>query len=155
MDMAILGLVAGILLIGAEIFLPGGILGIFGAVSLIASAVFAYRDLGPVEGTYFMIFEVFLMLCVIMISLKFLPRSWVAKRMFLNTSGKGYSSHEKHYDDLLGKSGEVFSDLRPVGVAVIEGKKYEVYAQAGFVEKGQTVEVVKVEGSNIIVKVKG
>lgn len=154
MNMAIICLIAGVLFICAEIFLPGGILGLFGVASMIASSFFAYQELGGIQGTYFLIFEIFILLCVIMISLKFLPKSWVAKRMFLNTSGKGYSSHENKYESLLGKTGEVYSDLRPVGVAVLDGKKYEVYAQSGFIEKGTAVEVVKVEASNIIVKKK-
>lgn len=154
MDIAIFCLVAGVLFVCAEIFIPGGILGLLGTVSLIASTVLAYKALGPLEGTYFLIFAVFLLLCVVMISLKLLPKSWIGKRMFLNTSGKGYSSHEDKHDQLLGKVGKAYTDLRPVGVAVFSDKKYDVYAVSGFIEKDNDVEVIKIEANNIVVKLK-
>lgn len=154
MNMAIICLIAGVLFICAEIFIPGGILGVLGFSALVVATVLSYKFLGVVEGTYFFIFEIFLLLFVVMFSLKLLPKSWVGKRMFLNTSGKGYSSHENHYEELLGEEGEVFTDLRPVGLAVFSGKKCEVYAQSGFIEKGSKVEVVKIEANNIIVKLK-
>lgn len=154
MDIAIFCLVAGVLFVCAEIFIPGGILGVLGTISLITSTVLAYKTLGPLEGTYFFIFALFLLLCVVMVSLKLLPKSWVGKRMFLSTSGKGYSSHKNTHDDLLGKTGEAYTDLRPVGVAVIEEKKYDVYAVSSFIEKGSKVEVIKVEANNIVVKIK-
>lgn len=154
MNFAIFCLIAGVLFICAEIFLPGGVLGFLGVSSLIASSVFAYKALGAVEGTYFLIFELFILLCVVMLSLKFLPKSWIGKRMSVDTSGKGYMSHKDTHEDLIGAVGQVHTDLRPVGTCIFFGKKYDVYAQSGFIEKGSTVEVIKVEASNIIVKLK-
>ena len=75
MHWAVFSLVIGILFICAEIFVPGGVLGVIGGIALIASAGFAYLDLGLLKGTYFLIFEIFLTIIFILISLKFFPKS--------------------------------------------------------------------------------
>jgi membrane-bound serine protease (ClpP class) len=53
---------------------------------------------------------------------------------------------------LLQKIGVAETDLRPGGFARIEGKKLDVVAQRGYVEKGAEIEVVEVHGSRIVVR---
>lgn len=56
------------------------------------------------------------------------------------------------YSDLVGKRGESFTDLRPSGTALIEGKRYDVVTDGEFIDKGKLIEVTQVTGLRIVVK---
>ncbi|MBL7214273.1 MAG: hypothetical protein ISS71_01205 [Phycisphaerae bacterium] len=51
-----------------------------------------------------------------------------------------------------GDCGVVITSLRPAGSARIDGKLCDVVCQAEFIEKGVSIEVVKVSGNRIVVK---
>jgi len=81
-------------------------------------------------------------------------RSKLLNKIILNNkleSKKGYLSNEAS-DDMLGKEGRTLTELRPSGFATIEGEKYDVLSEGGFIPKGIQIKVVRVEGSKIIVR---
>jgi len=53
---------------------------------------------------------------------------------------------------LLGKNGIALTALRPAGTAVFDGKRTDVVTEGGFVEKGQPVTVVGIEGLRVVVR---
>jgi membrane-bound ClpP family serine protease len=53
---------------------------------------------------------------------------------------------------LIGKEGQVVTDLRPVGVVRIEGVKHDAVSQTRLVRAGETVRVVAVEGPTLKVR---
>ena len=57
-------------------------------------------------------------------------------------------------EQLIGKTGETATPLRPGGKAMIEGRKRDVVAQFGVIDSGTPVEVVKLDGINLVVKAK-
>ena len=42
--------ISGLFLVGAEIFVPGGILGVMGAIALLAAIVIGFPALSPIFG---------------------------------------------------------------------------------------------------------
>jgi membrane-bound ClpP family serine protease len=54
---------------------------------------------------------------------------------------------------LLGATGQVLTTLRPVGMCDFNGRRIECVAESGFVPKGQTVKVIRVEGTQVTVRV--
>jgi membrane-bound ClpP family serine protease len=52
---------------------------------------------------------------------------------------------------LAGASGIVVSTLRPSGKIDVDGKYYDAMSTGGFIEKGEKVEVLRIEGSQVIV----
>lgn len=54
-----------------------------------------------------------------------------------------------------GKTGEVFATLRPAGKVIIDGEIYDAMTSGGYIEKGEPIVVVRLEGSVIIVNTKG
>jgi membrane-bound serine protease (ClpP class) len=66
---------------------------------------------------------------------------------------EGYSSRfiEKGF---LGKSGTVFSVLRPSGKVDIEGDLYDAYTRGEYLEQGTTIEVIEESGTSLRVKKK-
>lgn len=59
---------------------------------------------------------------------------------------------EKGIGALLGKQGIAISELRPAGVAEIEGQRVDVVTQGGMIAEGDRVRVTKVEGNRVVVE---
>jgi len=134
-----------------EIFVPGGILGILGALSLVAACVFAFNAFGPSLG---MLVSVLLMagtLAAFMGWLVILPKTRMGKRMALDTDLKDSKSAPEG-ENWVGQRGVAETDLRPSGYARIGGKRLDVVALRDYVEQGTTVEVIESHGMRIVVK---
>ena len=56
------------------------------------------------------------------------------------------------YTDLIGSRGTTVSVLRPSGAAEIEGTRFTVVTEGSFLAPNMPIEVVKVQGSRIVVR---
>lgn len=63
----------------------------------------------------------------------------------------GYKSFEEHYE-LEGQFGYAKTDLRPGGIAIIDGKRYDVVSEGEFICKGTPIQVVEIRDGKIIVR---
>jgi membrane-bound serine protease (ClpP class) len=54
--------------------------------------------------------------------------------------------------ELLNGIGTAVTQLRPSGVATINGQRVDVVTEGGLIERGTPVKVVAVEGSRIVVR---
>jgi membrane-bound serine protease (ClpP class) len=64
----------------------------------------------------------------------------------------GYKSYKEDYEQFIGKSGIAHSSLRPAGFISINDFKLSAVSQGDYIEAGEKVRVVKVEGTKLIVK---
>ena len=64
---------------------------------------------------------------------------------------EGYIS-STDLDYLLGKKGIAETDLRPTGVGNFEGVNFDVISEGKYISKGTNLEIIKVNGSKLIVK---
>jgi len=143
---------AGFVLIAAEIFIPGGILGIIGVISIIAAGIVGFSVFGLKGGFLsglglFVGGTVFLALWI-----KYCPRSILGRWFTLQEDGREFKSFDDSNQVLTGKSGVAQSDLRPSGMALIEGQKIDVVSEAGFIPHGSPIKVIQVVGSRVIVR---
>lgn len=53
---------------------------------------------------------------------------------------------------VVGTQGKAISAIRPIGKARINGKNYEVKSLGEYINTGSTVEIIKIQGNKIIVK---
>lgn len=67
------------------------------------------------------------------------------------TTEEGYVSN-KNRIELIGKTGQAITPLRPSGTVIVDQDRLDVVTQGGYIDAGKTVEVVKVEGSRIVVR---
>ncbi|MDO5716565.1 MAG: NfeD family protein [Tissierellia bacterium] len=67
-----------------------------------------------------------------------------------NTSDKGYVARETI--DLMGLTGVTTSVLRPTGYGEINGKKYDLYAEEGFIPEGEEVIVIGEKSMKVLVR---
>jgi membrane-bound serine protease (ClpP class) len=138
-------LACGLFLIGIEIFVPGGVLGVFGAAA-IGFSIF------PLWAGWLSLFVIIgLAGLAVFIWIKYLPGSPVGKALSLSQK-----IDKKDQDDSAwkpGMSGTALSELRPAGKALLDGKRADVIADNGtFVGHGASIEIVRVSGNRIYVK---
>lgn len=145
-------LIAGLLLVGAEIFVPGGVLGAIGALALVGAIVTGFTSFGPTAGAYIAIGIVFLLGLTIYIWARFFPQTRLGKQMTVSKDLATSKATEVGLADLLGKEGVAVSDLRPAGFARIDGTRVDVVTQGGMISQGTHVVVVEVESNRVVVK---
>jgi len=145
-------LVSGLLLVGAEVFVPGGVLGALGGLALIGAAASAFAAFGTVVGTYVAISIVVLVGVSIVVWIKVFPRTKIGKTMTVSRDLSASTAAEPGLDELFGQQGEALSDLRPAGFARIGGKRVDVVTQGVMIDKGERVRVVEIEANRVVVK---
>jgi len=143
--------IVGLILVCAEIFLPGGILGLMGGISIAGSIYLAFSKFGPAGGAGFLIIALICTILTVYFSLRFLPHSRMGKGIFLSSTENGFQA-SSDLESLKGKTGIAQTTLRPAGIAVIEEKKVNVVTEGAFLAKGEKVKVIEVEGSRVVVE---
>jgi membrane-bound serine protease (ClpP class) len=83
--------------------------------------------------------------------LRRLPRSGTWKKVVLDARESGYTASPE-YDDLLGATGTAFTDLRPGGTGLFDGKRVSVTTEGDYLVKEASITVVEVEGNRIVVR---
>lgn len=143
---------AGFFLIAVEIFIPGGFLGAIGVFAIIGAGLLGFNVFGIQGGLLsglglFVGGTLFLGLWI-----KYAPKSFMGKWFTLQEDGRDFKSYDDSQKPLVGKIGHAHSDLRPSGIALIEGQKVDVVSEAGFIEHGTPVKVMEVTGNRVVVR---
>ncbi len=144
--------VSGLILLAAEVFVPGGILGAMGALALVGAIVTAFLAFGPTSGIWIGLGIIVFAGVVLVLWVKYFPRSRIGKSLTLSEDGSDFKAQEDDLEVLLGKVGESLSDLRPAGFVRLEGRRIDVVTRGNMIEKGEQVMVVDIEGNRVVVK---
>ncbi len=152
---------AGIILLTLEVFvIPGfGIAGVSGISLMIISLYLSLVGRFPNSSDFLRAFYVIsgaAMITVVAgyVLIRIFPKTPFYGKIFLDTvesAHEGYKSAEV-FADLLGEAGVVINDLRPVGKAEINGKRFDVVTEGGYIEKDTRIIVTAVNGSRIVVR---
>ena len=152
----------GLILVGLEIFfVPGfGITGILGIVALLGGLGLSLVGAGATwDSMLTALGQVALSILVAIIAalflLRYFPRLPFGKRLVLEKklpAEEGYASSPEEDRRWLGKRGTTASDLRPAGIAHFNGERVDVVSEGDFIEAGQPIEVIRVEGNRIVVR---
>ena len=141
-----------LLLFVFEIFMPGGVLAMIGALIIFWACFIAHAEFGLAVALYVFFLSAFLSIGIIVFGLKFLPQTRFGKSLFLRGKIKGTSNIPQATDAIIGKTGETLTALVPTGMVTIDGKKYEAFSQSGFLQKGNSIKVVKRDNFRLIVE---
>ncbi len=145
--------VLGLLCIFAEVFLPGGVLGVFGWLLIGTSLVAGYKLWG-LSPPFLLLAAGFIAGGIVFyaIAIKIMPKTPVGKLIFLRSDQKGYNVELTGARDMVGKEGIALSFLRPSGFAQIEGKRVNVVTEGEFIEKNAKIKVCRLRDNNLIVR---
>lgn len=144
-------LMMGMILIIIEVFLPGfGLPGI-GGIALIGVGVVLS---GIHFGTMIAVGVLLVLIAVLAVLISWVLRQVVHGKtrsdLFLKDKGE-YDVYED-MKVLIGKTGIATSVLRPAGIGDFDGVRLNVVTEGGFIEKDMPIEIVRVDGSKIVVK---
>ncbi len=137
-------------LISFEIIIPGAVLGFLGLLVFFSACVVAAVQFGPVHGVFtFLIGGIFLGV-LLFLEFKWLPRTSMGKQLFLSKSVRG-KANEGLSGDLIGKTGEALTPLRPSGMVLLDGIQYEATSKDGFIQTGERLKVVGKDNFRVVV----
>jgi len=146
-------LIAGVMLIGAEVFVPDGILGTIGALLLLGAATVGFMVFPPTLAALALLGKIFLVCISIAAWVRFFPQTPVGKRMMVAEDLKTAHATDETLPALQGYQGRTLSALRPSGYAEIDGRRIDVISASGDIIPADTlVQVVKVEGYRVLVE---
>ncbi|MDD3172764.1 MAG: NfeD family protein [Herbinix sp.] len=151
--LAIILFVAGFILIGIEMVIPGfSIPGISGIICLVVG-IFLVAD-SFVEGAIIALIILALLGVMLAVILGLLSKSKFKLPFILRDEqkkDKGYiSSNDLEY--LLGRKGIAITDLRPTGTGNFDGIDFDVISEGKYIPKDTKLVIYKVQGSKLIVK---
>ena len=148
-------LVLGIILVIVEMITPGfGVPGISGAVCLVLSIVLRARV--SFSAAVWMTALVLLVLGVLLIIFfRSATKGSISRSpIILNDSIQADASYITAADlsYYVGKEGKALTILRPTGMAEVEGVRLNVSTNGDFIPADTPINVVKVDGLNLIVE---
>lgn len=146
----------GIGLMVLEAFMPGfGLPGISGIILEVVAVVLTWMNHGPVAALGMTLIILSILAIAISMSLRSAANGKLSRsKMVLNdteSNEAGYRSTED-LDVFLGKEGVTTTVLRPTGMAEFDGVRLNVVSEGEFIQSGTRVQIVRVEGSRILVR---
>ena len=171
----ILLVVAGLVLIGLEIFLfPGvGVLAVAGIFCVVGGLVMGLVPYVPkpppglpeihtsladylTSALWELVITGGIILGGTWLLSKILPKTPLYGALVLRkelTPQDGFVSHTAaRYEKLAGHTGTAVTLLRPAGTAEIDGRRCDVVSNGGYIEAGARIRVIQIEGSRIVVE---
>jgi membrane-bound serine protease (ClpP class) len=149
MELVVILLVAGVVLLLLETVLPGLIAGVVGFCSLMAGVVLGYVRFGPYTGNIILVAVLAGLVVGFACWVKFFPDSRMA-RMLVSKGTSGDIKTEQ--PQLLNQTGVAYTQLRPSGTALINGKRVDVVTEGALIPRNTPIRVVAVEGLRVVVR---
>ena len=152
----ILLFIFGMGLLIVEAFMPGfGLPGIAGVVLHVIAVVLTWFNHGPMAALGMTIILLSIIAIAISVSLRSAANGKLSKsKIVLNeteSNEAGYRSSED-MQIFLGKEGVATTVLRPTGMAEFDDVKLNVVSEGEYIQAGTKVQIVRVEGSRILVR---
>jgi membrane-bound ClpP family serine protease len=143
-------------LLVAEVFIPSAGLLIMLSIACLAGGVTIFFKHSMAAGWIGVAIALVMIPAVLVGAYKIFPHTKIGSRMLLappkKKEGEGIPDTED-LKRLVGEAGTVVTTMRPVGMCDFSGKRVECMAEGGFVEKGKKVKVIKVESTQVTVRV--
>lgn len=141
----------GLFLIFLEFFLPGMIFAIAGSAALVASLVLFFLTHSALYGLLYFILLLLLLVLVCKTALFWIKRSKAKDQFYLGNSQEGYVAAQ--FDaSAIGKQGVAFTELKPAGHVLIEGKLQQALSERGYIAKNSAILVIAGKGGHLVVK---
>ena len=158
--LAIIFLVAGFLLLIAEVFIPtGGALGVMVFLSFTISIFFAWEAWGETSSATFWSFVGGLIVMVPIVAFTafhFLANSPLGNRVLLTAPRPEdvlpYQNEMDHLSQLIGEIGVAETLLSPGGMVRVRNERLHAFSEGVLINMGEQIEVVAVRGTRVLVR---
>ena len=138
--------VIGVLLVAAEVLVPGAVLGVLGGLCLLGGIVTAFVQLGSAGGVA--------AIGAVTLYLEFvlLPKTRLAKMFSMAETVSGRSQPEvADRAAVIGREAVAVTMLAPSGYVEIDGRRYEAFCRSGQAGAGARLRVVELDNFRLIV----
>lgn len=145
--------ILGLILIIAELFVPGGIIGFTGLGLVLLSILISGTSMKVMAVNLLIALLVAIIAMVIMMKI-FGKKITIFNKLVLKdatTTEQGYVSNPTR-SELLGKTGIALTPLRPSGTVLIDDERIDAVTEGGFINENAKITVVKVEGVRVVVR---
>ena len=149
-------LIIALVMFVIELFTPG--VGVAGATGLLALIAVIVMQLGwghPRVALYIIAIALLLIILGLIWIIRSFQRGRLSKSFLVlkeHSDGTSVPEVAAAKNELLGKTGIALTTLRPSGIAEIDGKRVDVMTAGSFIQKGETITVIKAEGIHILVR---
>ena len=143
-------------LIVAEVIVPSGGLISFCALACLIGGLVIFFQHSPATGWLGVVIAVVMIPLVLIGAYKIFPKTKFGKSVTLTPPQrqKGDAiADTAQLKEMLGAVGLVLTPLRPVGTCDFSGQRLECVAESGYVDKGKKVKVIRVQGTQLTVRV--
>ncbi len=142
-------------LLVAEVFVPsGGLLSVC-SLACLAGGIVIFFNYSTVAGWIGIVVAILMIPTVLILAYKMFPKTRFGKAVTLTPPKRDLGDAIPDTDrlkELVGRTGVVLSDLRPVGMCDFSGRRVECVAETGYIEKDSKVAVIRVEGTQLTVR---
>ena len=150
MTAIVLLFITGVLLLAAEVVLPGGLAGIIGGIALLVGSVLTFSEYGAGSGTLATLGALIVVGGMLYIEMVWLPRSKIGRDLVVQSTVGGEQPPVASAT-VIGKPAKALTTLAPSGFVDIEGTRYEAYCRTGHVSRGANLTVVDVDNFRVVV----
>lgn len=153
MSMILTLLVIAFLLFFFEIFAPGGILALVGAIVVLWASGLAFVEFG-----FFGAIGIFLIgalggIALFFLEIYLIQRTGMGRQLSLGTAITSQTNPVTvESRNLVGKHGVTLTRLAPAGKVRIDGQSHTALSRGSYLEEGVDVRVVRAETFNLIVE---
>lgn len=152
-------IIAALLLLLAELFLPsGGILGALASVCLVAGLVCLFM-INYTLGLLGIVLTLAGLPILIAVGIKIFPKTPVGRKIMLQERQQADTiTYDRHVSrsgsELIDQQGVAETDLRPVGTVRLNesGRRIECFAEGGVIDAGAPVKVTRIQGMEVKVR---
>jgi membrane-bound serine protease (ClpP class) len=164
----LLAFLAGLILLGLEIFvIPGfGVAGVAGilliftglTMSLIDNVIFEYEGMAAFGKIVKVFFRVVISVVIAFVASLYISSKIGTSHWFkgvglaaVQDKSEGYVSIDIHLKEMIGKTGQAYTVLRPSGRIMIDDQVFDAKSEIGFIDKGEKIKVIRNEAGQLYV----
>jgi membrane-bound serine protease (ClpP class) len=143
-------------LIVAEVFVPSGGLLSACAFACVAGGVLIFFKHSMVAGIAGVGIAIVMIPLLLVFAYRIFPRTRFGRSVTLSPPERQQGdaiADTAELKVLVGKEGTVLTPLRPVGACDFDGRRVECVAESGYVDKGKRVKVIRVQSTQVTVRV--
>ena len=142
----------GVVLLAGEVFVPGAVLGILGALCMFAGCVISFLQLGTGYGMLATVVALALLGLTLYVELVWLPKTRFGRKLIVESKIDATSQAPlADKESVVGKTAEALTALVPSGHVLLDGRRYEAFSQSGHVAKGTVLRVTGLDNFRLIV----
>jgi membrane-bound serine protease (ClpP class) len=151
----VLFLLCAILVMGEVIIPSGGLLGVLAITSVVCGVVVCFRQ-STTAGWIGIVVALIMIPGVLVMAYKILPKTKFGKSVTLSPPLRQEGDavpDMPQLKEMIGAVGIVITPLRPVGTCNFSGQRLECVAESGYIDKDKKVKVIKIESTQLTVRV--